>query len=284
MLGLLDASWYRPPRNDWTSVRAAGFVGASLYLSNDPSKNIKPADVIALDAAGLLNGSILNWESTPGRPLQGAQAGHDDAVRANQEADAVHWPDTGAIYFSCDTNSTPGQVTAYYAAAKAVSKRPVGAYGGADTVVHLLWNGVTDYAWVANAGSWDHGVADVGAHLHQHYHTHNQLPTPAGWPLNEYDESAVLRPLFGQYGAAVSGAGVTPIRTPPEDHEMIRIIKGDQKPELWVTNWLTKRPIDISGPDKGLKEVAAIIAGGITDGAPYVTWPQHWVDNIPVEK
>jgi hypothetical protein len=213
---VLDASW---ARHGWPAVKAAGFTAVSLYLSNDPSKNAKPADVAGLDAVGLE--WMLNWESTTGRPLQGAGAGAEDARRANAEADALGYPDHAAIYYSCDTDSRPGQVAPYYAAAKAASKRPVGAYGGADTVVHLLWAGTIDFAWVANAGSWDHGVADVGAHLHQHYHTRNVLPTPVGWGLNDYDESVVLIPYFGQAGGG-DGIGDMPLNA--DDKKFI----GDQ--------------------------------------------------------
>jgi len=196
---VLDASF---ERHGWPAVRAAGFTGVSLYLSNDPKKNCKPADVAGVQAVGL--DLMLNWESTTGRPAQGAPAGTQDAQRANAQADALGYPDHCAIYFSCDQNATAsGSVLAYYAAAKSASKRPVGAYGGADLVIHLLWSKIVDYAWVANAGSWDHGFADVGAHLHQHYHTRNVLKTPIGWPLNSYDESAVLQVNYGQWRSGI---------------------------------------------------------------------------------
>ena len=189
---VLDASW---ARNGWAAVKSVGFTGVSLYLSNDASKDCTPLDVEFVRKAGL--DLMLNWESTTGRPKQGAAAGRTDRDRANQLADSLGYPKDCAIYYSCDTNATPGEVQAYYQACAGL--RPVGAYGGADVVAHLLAAGITQYAWVANAGLWDHGVSDAGCHLHQHYHTRNVLPTPSGWPLNSYDESVVLRPDYGQW-------------------------------------------------------------------------------------
>jgi hypothetical protein len=63
---------------------------------------------------------------------------------------------------------------------------------------------------------------------------------------------------------------------PPPEVDMFRVIKGDQKPDMWLTNWLEKRHIADPG------EVTAIIQAGVTDGAAPVTWPQKWVDDIPV--
>lgn len=76
---------------------------------------------------------------------------------------------------------------------------------------------------------------------------------------------------------ATSIAVPPPIKTTKKD-EMIRIIKGDKAPEVWVTNWLEKRYVGSPA------EINAIIQGGITDGAGQVNWPQAWVDAIPVKK
>lgn len=62
---------------------------------------------------------------------------------------------------------------------------------------------------------------------------------------------------------------------PPED-DMIRVIKGDQKPDFWLTNFIEKRHIN------SIPESQALINAGMTNGAPLVTWPQAFVDNIPV--
>lgn len=65
---------------------------------------------------------------------------------------------------------------------------------------------------------------------------------------------------------------------PREDEEMFRIIRGDRAPQMWLTNWLEKRYVGSPA------EVNAIIAAGVTQGQPPITWPQAWVDNIPVRE
>lgn len=64
----------------------------------------------------------------------------------------------------------------------------------------------------------------------------------------------------------------------PKESDMFRVIKGDAKGDMWLTNWLEKR--HIGSPT----EVTAIIGAGVTEGAPPITWPQSWVDSIPVVK
>jgi hypothetical protein len=62
-----------------------------------------------------------------------------------------------------------------------------------------------------------------------------------------------------------------------EDDEMFRVIRGDQQPSMWLTNWLEKRYIGSPA------EVNAIISAGVTGGARPIIWPQAWVDAIPVK-
>jgi hypothetical protein len=61
-----------------------------------------------------------------------------------------------------------------------------------------------------------------------------------------------------------------------KDDEMFRVIRGDQQPDMWLTNWLTKRHIQTPA------EVNAIISAGVTGGARPIIWPQAWVDSIPI--
>jgi hypothetical protein len=65
---------------------------------------------------------------------------------------------------------------------------------------------------------------------------------------------------------------------PKGDDELFRVIKGDLSNTIWLTNWLEKRRI--TSPS----EVNAIINAGVTNGAGMVTWPQAWVDAIPIKK
>lgn len=81
---------------------------------------------------------------------------------------------------------------------------------------------------------------------------------------------------------ALIGPNPPPV-TPEED--MKRIIKGDQFEDRWVTDWITKRHIGTRpGFDaEARKERDAIIQAGVTQGAGEVTWPQAWVETIPVQ-
>lgn len=71
------------------------------------------------------------------------------------------------------------------------------------------------------------------------------------------------------------------LQTPPapkQEDELFRVIKGDISNTIWLTNWLEKRRITSPA------EVNAIIQAGVTNGAGLVTWPQAWVDAIPIKK
>lgn len=63
-----------------------------------------------------------------------------------------------------------------------------------------------------------------------------------------------------------------------EEDEMFRVLKGDRSNDLWWTNWLEKRHIDTP------QEATALINTGATQGAGMVTWPQQFVDNVPVRE
>lgn len=71
------------------------------------------------------------------------------------------------------------------------------------------------------------------------------------------------------------------IPLPPEDDDMKRIIYWRGGPEIYLTDWLSRRKM--AGPAKNdkLKEARAIIDAGVTDGAEPVEWPRAWVESIP---
>lgn len=212
-----DYAWGRP---DPAAIKAAGFVAVCRYLSHDMTGKTLTADEAgALHAAGL--GVVLNFEDSAGRPLQGAGAGTADAQFANDLADQLGAPASCPIYYSCDTDPGPQpslQLVAYYVAAAAVGRRPVGVYGGAVLVQFLLNRSIAQYGWTANASSWDHGVAPVG-HMHQLYGHPAGTPTIAGVSPQAYDTSEVLNPNFGAWG----GTQGEPDMTPDEHNILVAI-------------------------------------------------------------
>lgn len=162
----IDQSWgFADPKQ----AAAAGVKVVSMYLSNDPSKNATHAKVTAYHAAGI--GVLLNWESQAGAPLSGAGQGAADGAEAVRQAQALGAPDGTIIYFSCDTDTQPGQypsIDAYYRAAGHPVRAAgygVGCYGEADLVHHLSAAGLTDAEWQTIA--WSGGRLDPAADFYQ---------------------------------------------------------------------------------------------------------------------
>jgi hypothetical protein len=166
-----DQSWgFADPA---TAARL-GFKVVSGYLSHDTGKNLTAADVKAYHKHGIA--VLLNWESEPGRPLLGRQAGLDDAHDALELAVAlIHAvgyapPNKLGTYFSCDRDTTPAdypKADAYYAAtASLVRPRFLnGCYGEFDLVNHLHAKGLTDVEWQTLA--WSYGKVSPEADFYQ---------------------------------------------------------------------------------------------------------------------
>lgn len=159
----VDESWGRA---DWAGLKAAGVQAVSLYLSHDPTKNAKPADILAAHKHGIA--IILNWEAFPGAPLNGAAQGTADATAWLAQRDALvtavgYGPRNKlGAYFSCDRDITAAdfpKIDAYYAATKTVlgGRALNGVYGERTLVEHLHGNGLTDCEWQTLA--WSNGVS-----------------------------------------------------------------------------------------------------------------------------
>lgn len=169
----IDQSWgYADP----AKAAAAGVTVVSMYLSNDPSKNVTPAKVRAYHQHGI--GVLLNWESQAGAPLLGAAQGHADASTAVGQARALikavgYGPgNKPALLFSCDRDTTPAQYPAidtYYATTAGVV-HPAGflngVYGEANLVDHLHAKGLTDVEWQTYA--WSGGRLSPEADFYQY--------------------------------------------------------------------------------------------------------------------
>lgn len=162
----LDYSYGRP---DPAQLAAAGIRLVSRYLSHDTGKNLTAAEARALHAAGI--GILLNWESVEGRPLGGAATGGMDGRDAAALCEQIGAPHGLTIYYSCDTDTTPGQwpiIADYYAAAgKATAGRyQVGVYGEADLIDYLHRQGVVTSEWQTVA--WSNGRLSANADLFQY--------------------------------------------------------------------------------------------------------------------
>lgn len=168
----LDQSWGRISP---AAAKASGIKLISGYLSHDPSKNWTATEIRAYHAAGIA--VVLNWESEPGRPLLGRQAGIEDATafidQAEQLIAEVGYTANSIVgaLFSCDRDTTPGQYPAiddYYLATKQIvtaHQFANGAYGEFDLIEHLHAAGLTTVEWQTLA--WSRGLISPEADLYQ---------------------------------------------------------------------------------------------------------------------
>lgn len=202
---LVDYAWNHP---DPAAIKASGYVGVLRYLSTDPTKNLSPGERDLLQAQGLAIGLV--WETTADRALQGAQAGTQDALLANGQADDLGYPADSCIYYAVDTDAVVDAVRPYFQGVVSVPGRPAGVYGGIHVVDPLLTDGTCKFGWQTVA--WSRGVVSQIAHLYQRLTP--TLPSPGG----SYDEDVVLpagETSWGQWAASPSVPAPTPPTPPP---------------------------------------------------------------------
>lgn len=149
----VDYSYGRPGASAIKDYRAAG---AMRYLGND-GRCIYPAERDELLGAGL--GIGLIWETSARRPVDGYQAGVDDAHRANSEADELGAPGGTRIYYAVDfqpsTSELNGPVSDYFGGVVAVGGRPARAYGCASVMQRLCGDlGLFPDSWQCAAWSY----------------------------------------------------------------------------------------------------------------------------------
>jgi hypothetical protein len=165
----IDFAWSCP------SPHGHGF-GAS-YLSPDASKNWTRRCVNAWHAAGAK--TVLVWESSATRALDGRAAGQADARSALSQAQALGLQSGRPIFFALDFDETAAQsvaVASYFRGVHDVLDNagpvsfptpvPVGAYGGYWAIKRLFDAGLIKYGWQTYA--WSGGLWDPRAQLEQY--------------------------------------------------------------------------------------------------------------------
>lgn len=155
-----------------TELAQQGYTGHIRYLSHEPAKNMSPAQIQDLHSLDL--GAGLVWETTAARARAGYQAGADDAVEANRQADRLTWPVDRPIFYAVDVDLPPQPlqyVADYFAGVRDHSARPWGIYGEYDLIEAAAWAGETPWLWQCAAwsglGSGSGGSID-GRRLSQH--------------------------------------------------------------------------------------------------------------------
>lgn len=141
---VLDYAWARPAP---AAIVTAGAVGVCRYLSHDTTgKRIDAGELAALHAAGLP--VLLVWEDGAQAARAGAPQGVRDARAANQQADALGWPDDRPIFYAVDydVEGETAVVIDYLRGCAGGSKRPVRVYGNYD-VVEAAWHAQFGAGW-----------------------------------------------------------------------------------------------------------------------------------------
>lgn len=132
---VIDYSYGRPTMD---SICAAGYTGVMRYLGND-GRCLYPNERDQLLGAGL--GIGLIWETTARRPVDGYNAGIEDARSANAEADELGAPGDTRLYYAVDFQPTSGELTGpisdYFRGVKDAGGREPRAYGCASVMEHL---------------------------------------------------------------------------------------------------------------------------------------------------
>jgi hypothetical protein len=185
---------------DSNAIRGAGYEFVVRYIGTS-GKCITQAEYQRHHAAGL--GVALVYEAGAADALNGAQTGHDHAVRANAAADALGFPRTRPIYYACDFDDrgdarTFEKLTAYFDAASAVGVREVGVYGSSRV---CDWFRARGGKWAWQTVAWSKGRVSGGAQLLQQV-TH--AATIAGTSIHSYDDNLALASDFGQDNAQTS--------------------------------------------------------------------------------
>lgn len=164
MAKILDYSFARP---DPASIKDQGFIGVVRYVSPNPGKNLTIPERDALRAAGLAIGLVWEWYAQ--RPLEGEQAGIEDARAALNQAAALGFPAYLPIYFAVDWDATEqqqGPINAYFQGVRSVfAGRKVGAYAGFYPLKRLFDAGLISHGWQTYA--WSGGRWDNRAQLRQ---------------------------------------------------------------------------------------------------------------------
>lgn len=219
----IDYAFARPVPED---IKAAGYTGVLRYLApvNNATRGklATKTEVDALRRAGL--DVTLNFEWYETRPTKGYQAGVDDARVANEQAAAIGYPLTCAIYFSVDFGASWPAVREYFRGVAMASKYPVGVYGGLTIIAAAFSEHMARFGWVTNAASWSGQsrwsaleplARAYGCHLLQHLHSNTPFHV-RGVPDAAFDPNTILVADYGQWRAHP----VPPVDPAPEEEDV----------------------------------------------------------------
>jgi hypothetical protein len=218
------------------AIKAAGLVGIMSYTSDYPYKNLSQANFNEAVSLGLTINLVCEQGNQPA--LRGALGGIHDSIISNQQANALGYDPTAAIYYVAEdpyklgTSSWP-TVETYFRALPWGGHRPIGAYGSLPLVTHLINLGLATYGMVVQ--TW--GGTNSQVHLEQMVGANT-----FGLPI---DVDTVLKADYGQMPRPAQ-----PVQPPSTAKEY---------------NMLTRDPV--SGGYWGVRSNGGVYT---FDGAPYI--------------
>lgn len=272
---VIDYSFSHP---DPAAIKAAGYVGVMRYLSYDANKNLTPAELSGLHAAGLAVGLI--WEAGATDELGGADTGALEYSQAESAADALGWPADRPVFFAADFAASGGQLeTVAEYMRSCVGGRPAGIYGGIQTVDTLLAEGICAWGWQTSA--WSGSAVSSRAQLYQ-----RQRPTTG--LTGSFDEDVALADDWGGFPPVVAATVISspaPPFVPPfpgqiEQGSVGAAVVAFQR-RLAARGWSIRIDGD-DGPDttatiEAFQRQKGLAVDGI--GGP-ITWRALWVDPV----
>lgn len=143
ILNAFDYSWARP---DPPAMRKSGILATARYLWNG-GKGLTKSELQALHSEGIH--VPVNFEADAGDHLLGAPKGAENGKIARDLAHAGGVPTGTPIYYSCDRQTFPGQMSAAmdYLHAADDPSYPSRAYGQFDVIEAFARPGWQTIAW-----------------------------------------------------------------------------------------------------------------------------------------
>lgn len=187
---------------------ANGYAGAFGYVSHNHAKMPAARYGEALVLQGGLFAAV--FEDAAKRPLDGYQAGRDDAAYADGIVDGWGYPPNAAIYFTADFDADPAAITDYWHGLHDASTHPIGIYAGGDCIRHIKSLGFAKYGWRTCSGGFKGSHDLTGCDLLQHCDK-----TVAG---HSVDVNDILSADIGAWG---QGSHPIPQPTPPSGSSIV---------------------------------------------------------------
>jgi glycoside hydrolase-like protein len=159
----IDYAWGTPPYDEFVKQ---GIVFVMRYISHDTNKDLSDEELTELWKRGIGVGVV--FETTATRPLNGYNAGVQDAQLALARCDALGLKDI-PVYFAADFDATDRQkptIGSYLqGAASVLGKNRVGVYGGYYVVKYMSDTSACSWFWQTYA--WSGGLVHPSAHILQ---------------------------------------------------------------------------------------------------------------------